>query len=186
MAPRLFVIVGPSGVGKSTIISEVRKLHPELLYSISDTTRPPRPGEEDGVHYFFMTEKRFKERIRADRLLEWKEVYGNLYGTPRDPIDLGMFQGKSFLLDLDLEGYKEVIKKMPESIGIFVLPPSIADLGYRLLNRQTDSGHTIRERVESASQEIKEGRTLFAYQVLNDNLHFAVTQVSLIIKKETT
>ena len=185
MKSHLFVIVGPSGVGKSTIVSEIRNICPDLFYSISCTTRLPRTGEENGIHFWFLTRMVFQEWIGADKFLEWKKVYGHLYGTLMDPISKGVDEGRNYILDIDLEGYKEINKKMPEAIGIFILPPSLDELYTRLIERGTDDEDVIRLRLSLAGQEINEGRTSFAYQVLNDNLQFAVAQTVNIIRKES-
>lgn len=180
----IFVISAPSGAGKSTIIEKIRPLFPDMLYSISYTTRPRRNGEIDGVHYHFVTEERFRKMIEADCFLEWKEVHGNLYGTHAHPVIEAFESGKRMILDIDVEGAKEVFKNIHNVVGIFILPPDMDTLEKRLRLRGTDSEETIRLRIAKAPNEIGAAH-LFTHRVVNDDLDTAVRGVASILRKES-
>jgi len=181
---RLFVISAPSGAGKSTLIDRIRPLFPEMVYSISCTTRQPRGGEKDGVHYYFLTLDRFEEMIRNEGFLEFKEVHGNLYGTPAKPVQEVLERGKAMILDIDVMGAQEVFKRIPEAVGVFINAPSLEELERRLRARGTDSEESIRTRMKNATREIELGST-FQYQVVNNELEQAVQDLASIIKRES-
>lgn len=180
---RLFVISAPSGAGKSTLLDHVRKLFPEMLYSISCTTRSPRPGEIDGVHYYFVSETEFREMMQEDRFLECKEVHGNLYGTPVEPIEHAIKAGHSIILDIDVEGAKEVFARMSSAVGIFISAPSPEVLEERLRGRGTDSEESIRLRLRNAAVEMKSAG-IFRHQIVNADLAAAVEELAEIIRRE--
>lgn len=177
----LFVIAAPSGAGKTTLIREIRTKFPDLVYSISCTTRAPRRGEIDGVHYYFLTRETFEEMIEQEKFLEWKEVHGNLYGTPIDRVQLALSQGKRMVLDIDVEGAKEVFEKIPEAVGIFVNAPDMATLEKRLRSRGTDSEDVIATRLRNARQEIASAG-IFRHQIMNERLKQAVEDLARIIR----
>src|SRR5579875_2663570 len=158
MAGILFIISAPSGSGKSTLVSEVRRLVEGLEFSISYTTRKPRGSEEDGREYHFISREQFEQMIAADEFLEWAEVFGNLYGTASSPLDRAREQGKDLLLDIDVQGALQVMRKAPEAVSIFILPPSPQVLELRLRNRSQAEGVTqeavIERRLSQARNEL--------------------------------
>jgi guanylate kinase len=180
----LFVISAPSGAGKSTIIDRIRPMFPDMLYSVSCTTRHPRAGEQDGVHYFFLDVNRFKQMVADGEFLEWKEVHENMYGTPRQPIRDALEAGRSMILDIDVKGALEVFEKVADSIGIFINAPGMEVLAERLRRRHTDSEESIRIRMSNAAGEMALGRK-FRYQIINDDLDKAVEELASIIKRES-
>jgi len=181
---RLFVVSAPSGAGKSTLIDRIRQLFPEMAYSISCTTRQSRGAEKDGIHYYFLTRERFEAMIRNGEFLEFKEVHGNLYGTPAKPVIEVLKQGQAMILDIDVMGAQEVFKRIPAAVGIFVNAPSLDELEKRLRARGTDSEESIRTRMDNAVREIEVGST-FQYQIVNDDLQKAVEELASIIRKES-
>lgn len=181
----LFVLSAPSGAGKSTLIDRIRPLFPEMLYSISCTTRPPRQDERDGVHYYFLKEAQFRKMIREGKFLEWKEVHGRLYGTPAQPVAVALNSGKHMILDIDVEGAKEVFRKLPAAVGIFVSAPDTETLEDRLRLRGTDSEKSIRTRMVNALTEM-ESAPQFRHRIINDDLETAVRELASIVRQETT
>ncbi len=154
---RLFVLSGPSGVGKSTVLARVRSLLPGLWYSVSATTRAMRPGEVDGVNYHFVTQDRFQELIRTGRLLEHARFAGNWYGTPRDPVEARLAAGEDVLLEIEVQGARQVRAAPglgPEAVLIFLAPPSVDELNRRLVGRGTEDPATIEARLAAARDEL--------------------------------
>jgi guanylate kinase len=179
----LFVISGPSGVGKGTIReAALRKINGVQL-SISATTRKPRTGEVDGRDYFFLDASSFKQLIDRDLLLEWAQVYNNFYGTPRQFVDQNINQGKDVLLEIDIQGALQVKKKMPEGIFIFIAPPSLEELACRLITRGKDTAESIEVRLAACKWEMEQIKH-YDYRVLNQDLDTAVDTVSSIIIAE--
>jgi len=178
----LVVISSPSGGGKTSIIQYILRKYPDqYVYSISATTREKRPGEIEGTDYFFLTEKQFSDYIAKNLLLEWEEVHGYLYGTPRDYIEKCIDEGKFVLIDIDVNGALEVARRFPDkTITIFVLPPSVDELIRRLKNRKTDSVEEIDKRVQRIPMEIKKSKQ-FDYIVINYQLEKTAEQVVNII-----
>jgi len=152
--PRLTVLSGPSGVGKSTVVAHMRKEHPEVWLSVSATTRKPRPGEEHGVHYFFVTDEEMDKMIANGELLEWAEFAGNRYGTPRAAVLEHLEAGVPVLLEIDLQGARQVRETMPESRLVFLAPPSWDELVRRLTGRGTEPPEVIERRLEAARTEL--------------------------------
>lgn len=179
----LFVLSAPSGAGKSTLINAIRPIFPEMLYSISCATRAPRGAEVHGRDYYFVTEEEFRSMIRDDRFLEWKEVHGNLYGTPAEPVREALRSGRSMILDIDVEGAKEVFGKVSDAVGIFISPPDASTLEQRLRGRGTDSEEVIRRRLANAVVEMEYAGD-FDYLVTNDDLAAATEELAAIIRKE--
>ncbi|WKU43938.1 guanylate kinase [Streptomyces sp. VNUA116] len=152
--PRLTVLSGPSGVGKSTVVAHMRKAHPEVWLSVSATTRKPRPGEQDGVQYFFVDDEEFDKLIANGELLEWAEFAGNRYGTPRQAVLDRLEAGELVLLEIDLQGARQVRETMPEAQLVFLAPPSWDELVRRLTGRGTESPEVIERRLAAAKVEL--------------------------------
>ena len=179
----LILISGPSGTGKGTVCDLLRQKHPEISYSISATTRQPRPGEQDGVNYYFYTKEKFREMIDQGQLLEWAEVYGNFYGTPKQKVLDRLDVGEDILLEIDTQGALNVMKVMPEGLFIFLLPPSLEELAARLKGRGTETEESLHRRLGAAVDEIKLA-TKYRYVVVNDKVEDAEETIANIIEAE--
>lgn len=179
----LILISGPSGTGKGTVCDLLRQKHPEISYSISATTRQPRPGEQDGVNYYFYTKEKFREMIDHGQLLEWAEVYGNFYGTPKQKVLDRLEAGEDILLEIDTQGALNVMKVMPEGLFIFLLPPSLEELAARLKGRGTETEESLHRRLGAAVDEIKLA-TKYRYVVVNDKVEDAEETIANIIEAE--
>lgn len=183
MNKKLFVISGSSGVGKGTVIGGFLKRNPHFTLSISCTTRQKRPGEVDGVNYFFLSKDEFKECIDGDKFLEWAEFAGNFYGTKQKYIMQCLEEGKNLILEIDTQGAMQVKKKMPESVLIFIAPPSFEALEKRLRGRHTEDEATIQRRLDAVKKELERAES-FDYQIINDDVENAIESLEYIIKKE--
>lgn len=179
----LILISGPSGTGKGTVCDLLRKNHPEISYSISATTRQPRPGEQDGVNYYFYDKEKFRQMIDAGELLEWAEVYGNYYGTPKQKVLDRLNAGEDILLEIDTQGALNVMKAMPEGLFIFLLPPSLEELANRLKGRGTETEESLQRRLGAAVDEIKIAHN-YRYVVVNDKVEAAEKAIAGIIEAE--
>ena len=179
----LILISGPSGTGKGTVCDLLRQKHPEISYSISATTRQPRSGEQDGVNYYFYTKEKFREMIDQGQLLEWAEVYGNFYGTPKQKVLDRLEAGEDILLEIDTQGALNVMKVMPEGLFIFLLPPSLEELAARLKGRGTETEESLHRRLGAAVDEIKLA-TKYRYVVVNDKVEDAQETIANIIEAE--
>ena len=182
MRGRLFVMTGASGVGKGTVRAKVLE-RTRLFYSISMTTRPPRPGEVDGVDYYFVGRPTFEALVREDGFLEAAAYVGHLYGTPRAPVERALSRGEDVLLEIEVQGALQVKRAVPEAVLIFLLPPSLSELKRRLVYRGKDSPEKIQKRLEQAEWEIRNAH-LFDYVVVNDVLEEAVADFLAILTAE--
>ena len=179
----LVLVSGPSGTGKGTVCNLLREKHPELAYSISATTRQPRPGEVDGVNYYFYDKAKFEAMIEAGELLEWANVYGNYYGTPKQAVLDRLEAGEDILLEIDTQGALNVMEAMPEGLYVFLLPPSLEELEKRLRGRGTETEESIARRLGAAKEEI--GRAVkYRYVVVNDTVEKAEETIANIIAAE--
>ena len=179
---RLYIISAPSGTGKTTVIRKLLEMKDDIFFSVSVTTRDMRPGEENGVHYHFITDAEYDDLVARDELLEHAEYAGNRYGTPAAPIREHTANGHAALLDIDLQGYRQVKEKMPEAVGIFIVPPSIEELERRLRGRGTDSEEKIRQRLKIAETELK-SVSEYDHVVVNDEVERAAAEILDIINK---
>ncbi|MDK1489061.1 guanylate kinase [Sinorhizobium sp. 7-81] len=180
----MLVISSPSGAGKSTIARNLLEADPELSISVSVTTRARRPSEIEGRHYFFKSIREFEALRATDSLLEWAEVHGNFYGTPRDPVEAAMAEGRDMLFDIDWQGAQQLQEKMGgDVVSIFILPPSMAELQSRLHRRAEDSEEVIATRLANSRAEIEHWRE-YDYIVVNDDLDRAFSAVQAIVEAE--
>lgn len=178
----LFIVSAPSGAGKSTLCRAVRQRFPDLLYSISYTTRPPRRGEQNGVDYYFIAQDEFEKGIARGQWAEWAEVHGNYYGTSADLLDRGLAGGKDILLDIDVQGMRQILQRYPAGITIFIMPPSLATLQRRLEARGTDSPEVIAVRLKNAHQEMTQ-KDRYRHVIINDQLANATAELIGILEK---
>jgi len=178
----LFILSAPSGAGKSTLCRAVQQRFPDLLYSISYTTRPPRHGEQNGVDYYFIVKDEFENGIARGQWAEWAEVHGNYYGTAADLLDRGLADGKDILLDIDVQGMRQILQRYPAGITIFIMPPSLATLQCRLEARGTDSPEIIAVRLKNAQQEMAQ-KDRYRHVIVNDQLADATAELIGILEK---
>jgi guanylate kinase len=162
-------VSGPSGAGKGTLLAEVLRARPDLWFSVSATTRKPRPGEREGREYFFVSRAQFETWIADDALLEWAQVYDEYYGTPRDPIARRRARGCSVVLDIDTQGAFQVMQRVPDAISIFIEPPSLAELAQRLKKRGTEDEQQLQLRLEAAEHEMRR-KVRYTYTLVNENI----------------
>lgn len=179
----LIVISGPSGAGKGTVYNEVLIRRPEIQRSISVTTRAPRKGEVDGVHYYFRTEEQYQKMIADGAFLETAAVYSNYYGTPKAPVYEKLAKGQDVMFEIDTLGAKQIKKIYPDAVTIFIIPPSFEVLEKRLRDRGTDSEESIRRRLSCAKSELAKYKQ-FDYIVFNDDLETAIGKTLAIIEAE--
>jgi len=180
---KAFIISGPSGVGKSTILKDLLVRRPNIYFSVSATTRAPRPGEENGVHYHFMDRDTFQSMIADNAFLEHAEYVGNCYGTPRKYVEEAMERGEDALLDIEVVGANQVKERMPEVVRIFIAPPSWAELERRLVSRGTDAPEKIAGRLMRAKEEFLTAGE-YDYFVINDTVENAVCELDAIMTAE--
>lgn len=180
---KLFVISGPSGAGKSTVVFSAIEGRTDVCFSTSVTTRKPRPGETDGKEYFFVDLDRFKEMVENDELLEHAEYVANSYGTPRAYVEQKLAEGVNVILDIEVQGARQVNEKMPDAVKIFIIPPSIDELEKRLVGRGSDTPRAIEARLIRARQEYAEA-DFYDYIIINDDVRKAAAEFSAIITAE--
>lgn len=179
----LLVISGPAGVGKGTICDEILKKNEDVIFSISSTTRKPRPGEVHGENYNFISEEDFQEMIKNEEFIEYAFVHTNYYGTPRKFVEEEIKKGKIVLLEIDVQGTMQLLEKYPEVVTLFLLPPSIEELKRRIIDRDTEAESEINKRMENALKEIAI-IDKYDYFVVNNNLNLAIEEVQEIINAE--
>ena len=179
-AGNVFLVVAPSGAGKSSLVNALLAQDSSLHLSVSCTTRAPRAGEVDGRDYRFVTHDAFEQLRAGDQLLEWAQVHGNYYGTPRDAIDAAIRTGTDILLEIDWQGARQVARLFPRAVGIFILPPSIATLRDRLTHRGQDAPEVIERRIQGAADEIAHASE-FEYVIINQDFSVALHELSLIV-----
>jgi guanylate kinase len=179
------VITGPSGVGKSSITREVIR-RTGAAFSVSATTRGPRPGERHGEQYFFVDDEAFDRMIRDDELLEWADVFGRRYGTPAGPVRQAVAKGRTVVLEIDVQGGLQVHEKMPEATFILILPPDEAELARRLLGRRTEDAAAAAARLAKATEEILTAKCsgVYNHRIVNDDLGTAIEEVVSIVQQE--
>ena len=178
---RLFIFSAASGTGKTSLAKELVARMPDLAFSVSHTTRAPRPGEQHGVHYYFVNQAQFDEMVAADRFLEHAKVFGNSYGTSRAATENLLRQGKNIILDIDWQGARAIKEKMPESVSVFILPPSRAALEERLTSRGQDTPEVIARRMREAVSEMSHYKE-FDHVVVNDDFNAALKDLQVIIR----
>ncbi len=183
MSGSLYIVSAPSGAGKSSLVQALIEGDPRLRLSISYTTRPPRPGEEDGVHYHFVTRETFLEMLGQGAFLESAEVYGNFYGTSQPWIEAQMAQGHDVLLEIDWQGAAQVRRLIPTAIGIYILPPSLEELERRLRNRGQDSPEVIARRLAAAREDMTHALE-YDYLVVNERFDLALADLRAIVRTQ--
>jgi guanylate kinase len=181
----MFVLSSPSGAGKTTLSRRLLTEDGDITLSVSATTRPPRPGEVDGVDYYFVTPERFAEMVAGDDLLEWATVFGNRYGTPRGPVEAALHEGRDVLFDIDWQGTQQLQQTDAASdlVRVFILPPDLAELERRLQGRATDAADVIAGRMARARDEISHWGE-YDYILVNDNADLCLAELRAILKAE--
>ena len=178
---KLFVISGSSGVGKGTLLKMLLEKHPELKLSISFTTREPRPGEVDGVNYFFTNKEDFKNAVENKEFLEWAEFNGNFYGTKQKWVEKVLEEGNHLILEIETRGALQIKQKMPDAVLIFILPPSLSELEHRLRGRNTEDEQSIQNRLKEAYREIECAQN-YDFKIVNDDIEKALCELEKIVE----
>ena len=180
--PRLFVISGPSGAGKGTLLAELRKQRPDLGLTVSATTRSPRPGEVDGTSYYFLSDEEFRRRIAAGEFVEWAEVHGHLYGTLVSEVERLLAKGHSLVLEIDVQGALNVRKVYPDAVLVFIEPPSLQVLEERLRGRGTEDEASIELRLKNARHEM-ELADQYDVRIVNDTVDRAAQELGSVMRR---
>lgn len=180
---KLLVVSGPSGCGKGTVLKKVLSENDNIYYSVSATTRKPRDGEENGIHYFFITKEEFEKKIEENGMLEYAEYVGNYYGTPKDIVLDKLSGGYDVILEIEVKGAMQIRKAVPEAVLVFIAPPSMAELEKRLVGRGTEKIEVIKDRLKKAENEM-EYQDKYDYLVINDDVSLAASEIAAILKKE--
>lgn len=178
----LYIVSAPSGAGKTTLCKILMDTFSDIDYSVSHTTREPRKGETDGLDYFFISEEEFKAMIKKEKLAEWAQVHGNYYGTSIGFINKNIEAGRDILMDIDVKGTKQIVKKYPDAITIFIMPPSMEALRERLVKRGLDNRDVIEKRMKNAAAEIAE-KDFYRHIVVNDTIDDAIQEMNTLIKR---
>lgn len=179
----LMVVSGPSGCGKGTVLGRLLKEDPNVFYSVSATTRAPRPGEVDGVHYFFLSKEQFEEKIKTGGMLEYANYVENYYGTPAQAVEDQRSLGHDVILEIEIQGAMQVKAKCPDAVMVFVSPPSMEELKRRLIDRKTESEEVVNNRLKTAEKEMK-AISKYDYVVVNDEVENAVSSLKAILQAE--
>ncbi len=180
---KLLVLSGPSGVGKGTVLGELMKRRNDMCFSVSATTRKPREGEIDGVNYFFVSKERFEEMIGNNELLEYAQFVGNYYGTPRAYVEQQLEKGMNVILDIEVQGAKNIVEMIPDAVPVYMIPPGYDELEKRLRGRGTETEQQIQGRLQTAVEEAK-AADFYRYIIVNDNLETAVNELDAIMTAE--
>ena len=180
---QLYVFTGPSGTGKGTILGQVLEQDKNVFLSVSATTRAPRDGEQDGVHYYFLTHEAFEEKIKQGAFLEYAQYVGNYYGTLEAPVDQQLAQGRDVVLEIEVQGAMQIHNKRPDAVMVFVAPPSMDELERRLRGRGTESDEKVQGRLQTARQEMGFANR-FDYIITNDRLEDAVADLLAVLAAE--
>jgi len=184
MNPGLLIVVsGPAGVGKGTVVSLVRERDRDVVFSVSATSRSPRPGEIDGVNYFFITREKFQEMIRDNEMLEWVEYCGNYYGTPRAYVEDELRKGKIVLLEIDVEGAMNIKRQYPQCVSVFIMPPTMEELRDRITKRGTETPEVIEARLKRAENEMQHSAE-YDYIIVNQTVEEAANRFLEIIRQK--
>ena len=182
---KLIIVSAPSGGGKTTLCRALRRRMPDLGYSVSFTTRPPRPGEQDGVDYHFIDVEEFEKGIAEKRWAEWAVVHGNLYGTSAEYLQRALADGEDILLDIDTEGTRQLLAHFPDSLTIFIEPPSMKVLAQRLADRGTDEPEVVARRLRDAEKEMAQ-RDMYRHRIINGRLDATLDALTALVAKERT
>ncbi|OCL28145.1 guanylate kinase [Orenia metallireducens] len=179
----LIILSGPSAVGKGTVLRALLEEYDDVCYSVSATTREPRKGEVNGVHYFFMSQDKFKESIENNEFIEWAKVHNNYYGTPRNYVEDTLKSGKDVILEIDIQGARQVADSFSEGVFVFLAPPSMEELKSRIYKRGTETEDVIQTRMSNATKELEE-IDRYDYLIINDEVENAVNKLKSIIIAE--
>jgi guanylate kinase len=179
----LIILSGPSAVGKGTVLRALLEEYDDVCYSVSATTRKPRKGEVNGVHYFFMSQDKFKESIENNEFIEWAKVHNNYYGTPRNYVEDTLKSGKDVILEIDIQGARQVADSFSEGVFVFLAPPSMEELKSRIYKRGTETEDVIQTRMSNATKELEE-IDRYDYLIINDEVENAVNKLKSIIIAE--